>query len=418
MLSVKRIVKGIPKGSPFHDRLVGEAHLLKNLNSPNIPVIYDVEEDERFTYIIEQYIEGESLGAVFQNRLLSERELFLYIIRISNIIKYLHTLPEKIYYLDMKPENIIISGDDVYLVDFGSAVEERSAAEELRSGTKGYSAPELEEGRALNEKTDIFSLGILLGTMTRHSDISKDIEKKLLRIADKACSKAIWNRISKADIFIRMIERIRDGETGNTKKVRKLTARLRGKRIGIMGLSQGNGVTTMTLAAAECLRRMGLKKICVVEQSDRNDIGEFVRNCGGRRDEVTKTWVKGGIHYLTGIPGPQRLRALNDSYDCMIFDLGSDAGTALGTMWLCDIRIVAAGAAPWRRKEYSFFNRLKGDRKDMKNWIIFVNLADNKSLADFGDYGAGMLPFPYEPDPSNPAKETVGLFEKAFRMIP
>lgn len=418
MLSVKRIVKGIPKGSPFHDRLVREAHLLKNLNSPNIPVIYDVEEDDRFTYIIEQYIEGESLGAVFQKRLLSERELFLYIIRISSIIKYLHTLPEKIYYLDMKPGNIIICGEEVYLVDFGSAAQESSSAGDLRSGTKGYCAPELEDGRAIDEKADIYSLGVLLRSMTEHSDISKNTEKKLLRIADKACSRSVWNRISKADIFIKMLEKIRDGETCNTKKGRKISEKLRGKRIGIMGLSQGNGVTTMTLAMAEYLRHAGLKKICVVEQNDREDIDGFIRCRGGRRDEVTKAWVKGGIYYLTGIPGQQRLKALNDSYDCMIFDLGPDVGNALGTMWLCDIRIVAAGAAPWRRKEYSIFEKLGGNRKDLKNWIIFVNLADNKSLADFGNYGAGMLPFPYEPDPLNPGAETIRLFEKAFRMIP
>ena len=51
-LNVKRIIKGIKKSSPYHDRLVKEAHLLKNLKHPFIPEIYDLDEDNDYTYII------------------------------------------------------------------------------------------------------------------------------------------------------------------------------------------------------------------------------------------------------------------------------------------------------------------------------------------------------------------------------
>ena len=415
LLYVKRIVKGIPKVSPYHDRLVREAHLLKNLNSPNIPTIYDVEEDDEYTYIIEQFIEGESLEAIIKKRLLSERELFLYIIRIGYIIRYLHTLPGKIYYLDIKPGNIIIAGEEMYLVDFGSAVGEDNASEELRSGTRGFNAPEMENGGTLTERADIYELGMLLRNLLCHSQTSKTIEKKLTRIADRACSRTVWSRISTADIFIRMLERLRNGETQKSAKDRKITAVLRGKRIGVMGLSTGNGTTTVVLAMAAYLRRLGLKKICVAEQNGRDDIARLMQERGCERDGVTGAYVKGGIHYLTGVPGQQRLRALNDSYDCMIFDLGSDVKTALATMWLCDIRIVTAGAAPWRRKEYGFFTKLRGTCRDLKDWMVFVNLADNKSLADFANYGVSMLPFPKESDPCEPQQETIRFFEKAFR---
>ncbi|MCR5324156.1 MAG: protein kinase [Lachnospiraceae bacterium] len=418
LLKAKRIVKGIPKDSPFHDRLVREAHLLKNLNSPSIPIIYDVEEDDDHTYIIEQFIEGESLGALLKKRLLSERELFLYIIRISLIIKYLHTLPEKVYYLDIKPDNIIICGEEAYLVDFGSATLDGLAKEQLRSGTIGYSAPELEKGGTLSERTDIYALGMLLKNLAGHSNLSKMTEKKLLRIADRACGNAVWKRISTVDIFIKMLEKIRDGETDRSGKSRSIKAKLQGKRIGIMGLNSGNGTTTIVLAMAEYLAHLGFKKICVVEQNGCNDIGELMKGRGCRWDEATRAFVKGGIHYLTGVPGQQRLRALNGNYDCMVFDLGSDARNALSTMWLCDIRIVAAGAAPWRRKEYSFFNKLKETGQELRNWMIFVNLADNKSLCELGNYGAGLWPFPMEPDPLCPKTETIRFFEKAFKMIP
>ena len=78
-LHVKRILKGIRKDSPNYKLLLNEAHLLKNLKHPSIPEIFDLEEDDEYTYIIEQYIEGDSLGSLCNKRLLSEKEIFHFI---------------------------------------------------------------------------------------------------------------------------------------------------------------------------------------------------------------------------------------------------------------------------------------------------------------------------------------------------
>ena len=415
VLGVRRIVKGIPKSSQFHDRLVREAHLMKNLNSPYIPAIYDVEEDDDYTFIIEQFIEGESLGAMLTHRLLSEKELFLFIIRVSHIIKYLHTLPEKIYYLDIKPDNIIIDGEDVFLVDFGSATSDEYASENLRSGTAPFCAPEQLSGGTLNEKTDIYALGRLLEVMVGHSELSKRTAGKLLKIVERARSTAVWSRISTVDIFIRMLEKTRDGEKSKKHEKQNRIASLKGKRIGILGLSPGNGTTIVALSLARYLRYAGLKNICVIENNRRNDMAFVTEMSGCVKDPETGTFTKDGITYLAGISGQQHIRALNKSYDCMIFDLGADARSALGTMWLCDIRIAVGSPAPWRRHEYDFLTKLKASAEGLENWITFVSPADDEGLLNFKDIGTPVWAFPPVCDPLSPKPEIFKIFEKALK---
>ena len=60
-LECYRAIKRLPKQSRDRDTLLNEAQLLKSLSHPGIPTIYDFEEDDDFFYLIEEYVEGESL---------------------------------------------------------------------------------------------------------------------------------------------------------------------------------------------------------------------------------------------------------------------------------------------------------------------------------------------------------------------
>ena len=66
-----------------------EVHILKSLKHPNIPIIYDIEEDEKYSYIIEEYLKGESLKA-FRLRLsyLDERSIVDFTFQICDLIQY------------------------------------------------------------------------------------------------------------------------------------------------------------------------------------------------------------------------------------------------------------------------------------------------------------------------------------------
>lgn len=163
-LQTLRAIKCIRKDNPYYAQLLNEAHILKNLKHSNIPAIYDIEEDGLYSYIIEEYIEGKSLKAFrLSCDTIQEDMIIKFSIQICELIEYLHSNNRKILYLDLKPENILVDGDTLKLIDFGTAtyyeeVEKRKFA----IGTRGYASPEQYELKKLDERSDIYGVGMLL----------------------------------------------------------------------------------------------------------------------------------------------------------------------------------------------------------------------------------------------------------------
>ena len=90
-MSVKRIVKRILKNSVCKDTFYSEVNILKNIKNPNIPILYDVEEDGQAYYIIEDYIEGVNLDDfIRKNGLMSEHQAVDIGIKLCHIIEFLH----------------------------------------------------------------------------------------------------------------------------------------------------------------------------------------------------------------------------------------------------------------------------------------------------------------------------------------
>ena len=101
-----------------------EAEILKSLRDPGIPVIYDLEEDQNYFYIIEEYLEGHSLSALMKERgSLTRAEIAAYGSELCRILVYLHSLkPNPILHLDLQPKNLMICGGALKLIDFDQAV--------------------------------------------------------------------------------------------------------------------------------------------------------------------------------------------------------------------------------------------------------------------------------------------------------
>ena len=109
-LEIFRAIKRIPKHSAgissFSQKadFLTEARLLKNLNHPGIPLIYDIEEDNDYIYMIEEYIQGESLETYVLHPKDISQELIIKIgVQLCEILDYLHHLsPYPILYQDRK----------------------------------------------------------------------------------------------------------------------------------------------------------------------------------------------------------------------------------------------------------------------------------------------------------------------------
>lgn len=146
---------------------IDEAHLIKQLDHPSIVRIVDIIETADVIYIIEDYIEGETLSSVLENNGAQPQELVIeWAMQICEALEYLHTRTPAIIYRDMKPANVMLKPDgNIKIIDFGIArqYKEQSLADTISLGTRGYAAPEQFGGHGqTTPRTDIYCLGATL----------------------------------------------------------------------------------------------------------------------------------------------------------------------------------------------------------------------------------------------------------------
>ncbi|SFM22697.1 serine/threonine protein kinase [Gracilibacillus orientalis] len=147
--------------------LVVEANMLKKLEHPALPRIYDIIETKNGIYVVMDYIEGESLKEKLEREhRVGPDEVIEWAKQIANVLGYLHSRePYPIIYRDMKPDNLMLTPDGkVKLVDFGIAREYKTenSSDTTNLGTKAYAAPEQIAGKQTDKRTDIYSLGVTL----------------------------------------------------------------------------------------------------------------------------------------------------------------------------------------------------------------------------------------------------------------
>lgn len=141
---------------------------LLNLDHPNIGVIYDILEDEKFVYMIQDYFEhGDLFNFLLKYKNANERLTKLIIKQVISAVKYLHQ--NDVCHRDIKPQNIFVIKYDpkdlketiVKLCDFGSSTYFKNCVPLTEfPGNPFYSAPEVINGQ-YNHKVDIWSVGII-----------------------------------------------------------------------------------------------------------------------------------------------------------------------------------------------------------------------------------------------------------------
>lgn len=146
---------------------IAEANLIKQLDHPAIVRIVDIIDNGDVIYIIEDYIEGETLSTILENNGAQPQELVIeWAMQICEALEYLHTRKPPIIYRDMKPANVMLKPDgNIKVIDFGIAREykDQSLADTVSLGTKGYAAPEQFGGRGQTDaRTDVYCLGVTL----------------------------------------------------------------------------------------------------------------------------------------------------------------------------------------------------------------------------------------------------------------
>lgn len=146
---------------------IAEANMIKQLDHTAIVRIVDIIETDDVIYIIEDYIEGETLSAILkENGAQPQESVIEWSKEICEALEYLHTRKPPIIYRDMKPDNVMLKPDGhIKIIDFGIAREykNQNISDTVSLGTKGYAAPEQFGGKGQTDaRTDIYCLGVTM----------------------------------------------------------------------------------------------------------------------------------------------------------------------------------------------------------------------------------------------------------------
>jgi len=147
------------------DRIYREARAIAKLSHPNIVIVYDVDDQPEFSYLVMEYLEGLDLKQVLEreHRLDCRRALEI-AAQVCNAMEYAHHAG--VFHRDLKPSNImLLDKAEVKVMDFGIAKISNylSLTQTGRVlGTPSYMAPEQIEGHVTDGRADLFSLGVVL----------------------------------------------------------------------------------------------------------------------------------------------------------------------------------------------------------------------------------------------------------------
>jgi serine/threonine protein kinase len=165
----------------YQQRFVREAQAAGNLSHPAIVTVHDIGQDEAsgMSFIAMEYVDGPTLKEIIQQgRQLPYEELAEIVAQVAEALDFAHS--KGIIHRDVKPANILLWGDSrAKITDFGIAKIATAVANLTTTGqfigTPNYMAPEQVKGAAIDGRSDLFSLGIVLyESLTRRKPFGGD----------------------------------------------------------------------------------------------------------------------------------------------------------------------------------------------------------------------------------------------------
>lgn len=166
-VAVKMLRDELQDDKDFVERFKAEARSAASLNHPNVVSVFDVGTDGDREYFVMEYIEGITLKEIIDTKQLGWKTACSYGVQIAGAIEHAHR--KNIVHRDIKPHNIMITKDNVVKVtDFGIARAVTSSTIVRAGNVIGsvhYFSPEQASGGAVDFKSDIYSMGVVLYEM-------------------------------------------------------------------------------------------------------------------------------------------------------------------------------------------------------------------------------------------------------------
>ncbi|MGH2481313.1 MAG: serine/threonine-protein kinase, partial [Ktedonobacteraceae bacterium] len=187
-VAIKVILSQIAAREGFQARFEREAQVIASLQHPNIVSVYDFKEEHNLTYLVMQYVGGGTLRDQMRGqRPIEPARAVNYAIQMARALHHAHQ--RGVVHRDVKPQNMLVSSSDsnhLLLSDFGIAklygsgidsaafsempTRSAEAGDGLTNvnqivGTADYMAPEQATAKAVDARTDVYALGVVLFQM-------------------------------------------------------------------------------------------------------------------------------------------------------------------------------------------------------------------------------------------------------------
>lgn len=413
-----------------------EAELLISLRHPLLPQIADFfpPDADGYSYLVMEYIEGITLqqymaehpGAVPGGSMIS------YARKLLEVLEYLHSHQPPIIYRDLKPSNIMLTGEhELKVIDFGIARRLRSGNGEdtEKLGTAGFAAPEQYGGGQSSPQSDLYSLGALLLYMAsggRFSVWQPGLEKRLhgqlpdrlIPVIRRLLRHHPEERYGSAEEVREALGQLEPLETGRAwlaaleqpprrpaERAAYLHLQQAAAVVAVLGVSPGLGVTHTSLAAACCLSRAGLT--AWVDCTPDSQVFNRMKNLAeagepGRLSDMPDlpfTW--NGVDYWRLSPDEGLPQRPGEAYSFIVLDLGTGSYEgALASFIGSDVPLLLASGADWRLEEPLHWLRRR-ELAPEPEWRICLPLAGGAAAELLASaLGTGRVySLPHQPDP-------------------
>lgn len=342
-----RAIKQVPKSSAGYQQFRKEALILKEIRHPGIPIVYDLEEDEQYSYLIEEFLEGDSLYALISDMgHFSQAMTIRYGIQICRLVYSLHIAkPYPILHLDLQPKNLLLCKDTIKLIDFDHAVRGEEAKQlKTRYGTVGFAAPEQYLDAPLDERTDIYGIGALLyymaaGTYPAQTPVypKRRMDRPFQKVLRTCLAADPAMRYGSADQLCDALEQLLGKEKGVFSKDQSSSL-----TIAAAGVTAGVGVTHAAVGLAAFLRDQGFS-VLYEEKNESGAVRQLAVCAGARAD-------RSGVYRILGLPMLPRYgeAVCLQPYSCQI--CVQDYGTDWSALIQCsaDGKLLLCGGKPWQ----------------------------------------------------------------------
>ena len=280
LVAIKILRPEYTKDESFIDSFRRESQIAANLVHPNIVNVYDVGKEGNIYYIVMELVEGKALSEIIKEEApLEPRRAATIAKQIASALSMAHK--HQLIHRDVKPHNILITSDGVAKIsDFGiaKAVTQDTFVEggtEAVMGSVHYFSPEQARGAYVDEKSDIYSLGIVLYEMltgkvpfdgdtavavaVKHMNepmvpptkLNPEIPSDLEEIVLKASSKLQMNRYKSADEMITALNFVKFSRYADPEAAAAAAAEHGHKKDTLTEISDENYKKEVEAAAAE-----------------------------------------------------------------------------------------------------------------------------------------------------------------------